>query len=72
MVIKCLVSGFNCLQFGFARNPEKNDSYTFLELFIIACYLYQMPAKMGSYKLSSDFYNSDIMYIKSNETSTAP
>lgn len=71
MVMKCLVSGFNCLQFGFARNPENNTSYTFLEL-VIASYLYQMPAKMSSYKLSSDFYNLEIMYIKSNETLTAP
>lgn len=72
MVIKCLVSGLNCLQFGFARNPEEKASYTFLELSIIASYLYQMLAKIGSYKLSSDFYSLDIMYIKSNETLTIP
>lgn len=50
-----VVSDLNCQQFG----KEYREKYpvTFSMNTIIASYLCQMPAKIGSYRLSSDFFN---------------
>lgn len=71
MVIKCLVSGLNCLQFGFASNPGGKASHAFLELSSLPLtYVIRLPKKAAMSFLSIS--TTSVMYIQSHETLTIP